>query len=387
MSLSSRINDAMLVIGQECKGIWAALSGKANTVHAHSAADVTSGTFASARIPTVSQAQAEAGTVSSGFMTPLRTRQAFDAFELRVRPPRPRAVFIGPSNVVPGTWPEALGAEMGWTVHNFAVGGTGFGHGAPDTFEQQVIKARDSAAFPNSEVGFVFIAGGGNDVRASYGGTFNATTHRVDAAFAAAKAAWPNARIITIPVLWGAGGVHQHLYRGANVIRASAEAHDVEVIWHAWEWLIGFPGSMADAVHPNATGYATFRRYIKKYLRGESTAVNHFGALTLASGISQHSNGIARVTCIDGVVSLEARVIKNTGSWAIGDVIGTLPAWASASQDDHNRGFTGGQNAYDRAAGFYIYPASGQVQIRGAEPAITSRNEANLGPVTWPIGG
>lgn len=300
------------------------------------------------------------------------------------------AVFVGASNVVSGTWPEALSARFGWTARNFAVGGTGFGHGAPNSFEQQVMQASESSAFANDTVDYVFIAGGGNDIRASYGGTFSADTHRVNACLDLARASFPNARIIVIPSLWGDKGLHPNFWRVTNAIADSARARDIEVIWHAWQWLIGFPTHMADTVHPNELGYDRFVEFISKYLRGESTSVNWTGDVNLASGVQAHANGVSRVTCVDGVVSLEIRGIRSVGNWTHDQDVAQIPLWAAASAltvsgSEHNRAIAGGTNAVDRAAGFFVYP-SGMVRIRGIEPSVTERDEFNIPVTMWRIG-
>src|SRR5690606_34253062 len=106
-------------------------------------------------------------------------------------------------------------------------------------------------------------------------------------------------RIVVIPSLWGANGIHPNFWHVTNVIATSARERGLEVIWHAWEWLIGFPELMADTVHPNAGGYARFVQYIQKYFRGESTAVNYGGSISLASGLTVHGSGVNTVSCVD----------------------------------------------------------------------------------------
>ncbi len=77
----------LLFVAGVTSDIQTQFGGKAPTAHAHTGSeisaldtgDTTTGIFAKARIPASSQAEAEAGTDDTEFMTPLRTKQAIDA--------------------------------------------------------------------------------------------------------------------------------------------------------------------------------------------------------------------------------------------------------------------------------------------------------------------
>ena len=291
-----------------------------------------------------------------------------------------RAVFVGASNVTPGTWPEKLSKAEGWVCHNYAVGGTYIDWPERgNSFIMQLEKAISDPNLPNEEVAFVFMAGGGNDCRALrdvWIGAFN-WHHKAQAAF-------PNARIISIPMLWNTGGIHYRLTHVADQMRRAAEAWNHEVIWHAWEWLMGMGEQyMADSTHPSDLGYDIFVDMIRKHLRGETTAVNHPDEWTIPDGLERHSRGIVQRVCIEGIVYLTARIVKPGGRFSLGETILYVPEWAAASHSDLPRPIAGGLSAMDRHAGFYVYP-DGRVTIRSSEAGGAS--EVNIAMTSWPIG-
>lgn len=192
----------------------------------------------------------------------------------RLDAPGQRAVFIGASNVVPGTWPEKLGAVYGWTVHNHARGGTSFIQGGPSNMPWSAqLEQAISASYPNAEVAFVFIAGAGNDVRAG-----NNPVSQSQALFTRARQAFPNARVIVLPVMWGHADLNRttealgNLGTVTNTIRESALSSQVEFIeWvHLWHWdseAWMVPGE----VHFTADGDDRTVQWISRYLSGQST--------------------------------------------------------------------------------------------------------------------
>ena len=61
MSMQSRITAALRAVGADIKALWAALAGKANTSHTHTAAQITSGVIDEARLPAAVRLIAPAG--------------------------------------------------------------------------------------------------------------------------------------------------------------------------------------------------------------------------------------------------------------------------------------------------------------------------------------
>lgn len=286
-----------------------------------------------------------------------------------------RAVFIGASNVIVGTWPEKLSKAEGWVSHNYARSSTYFNE-TDMSFLIQLQKAIDDPSFSNSEVKYVFVAGGGNDIR-----SYNSVKYSAWKFHGLADNAFPNARIISIPALWNDNGIHSFLPQVASEMRLASLGHGHEVIWQAWTWLLGHPEWMDGVVHPNALGYDQFVKHIRSYLRGDSVTVEYPNTYTLPSGVKAHSRGTVRCICINGIVYLTARLEKE-GGFKFGETVMILPPWAAASQGSNPRPIAGGLNAMDRHAGFYVY-SDGRVTLRSAEDIST---EINIAEASWPIG-
>lgn len=288
------------------------------------------------------------------------------------------AVFIGASNVRTGTWPERLCADLGWECHNFAASGGGISTGL---FTGHLDRAIASTAFRNQDVDYLFIAGGGNDIRSGV-----SVEPRISALHAKALKHFPYARVISIPGLWGTGAAHPNLSRVVNEMRNAALAHGHEVIWQAWTWLMGRDASHmvpGDAVHPSYKGYTIFINQIKDYLKDSAMSVNHANQFTLGPNIQEHSRGHAQCICINGIVYLQGRFVKKDGSaFKLGDVVMTVPGWAAASIGGDPRPIAGALTSMDRHAGFYVY-SDGTVKVRTAD---TGEKEVNIPATAWPVG-
>lgn len=280
---------------------WDALLGKPATfppsTHSHNAADVASGTFALARIPTgttgttvalgnhthaaataaaaglvplATTTEAVAGTVTTKAVTP----EGLAAFEAAKRPTRSRMVVIGSSNATVGTWPETLGSQLGLTVHNYAIGGGGFTSAVAGRFDTQVSNAvAGMTAQQRAEVGLFFIADTGNDVRA-----LGAVYTPALGVISSIKTSFPNARIIVLPILWGQAGDNLIAGRMTSVtqraeeLRAACVNTGAEFIDYSWTWHWDDAGWMKPGeVHYTADGYTRVAMFVRKYLRGEPT--------------------------------------------------------------------------------------------------------------------
>lgn len=198
------------------------------------------------------------------------------------RLPRENAVVIGSSNAPSGAtgWPAKLAAVHGWAVHNFAVGGTGFTQGdgnGDNNYLQQLQKAQASAAFPNAEVGYVIVADAGNDIRGKA-----SVTAPASAVVNYAKANFPNARIIILPVLWGppSGTMDwnglpaqwETLVQVVNELRGVARNGNVEFVGYSWLWHWRDASFMLpNEIHYTARGHDEIVGWMNAYLAGDST--------------------------------------------------------------------------------------------------------------------
>lgn len=189
------------------------------------------------------------------------------------------AVFVGNSNVVGGTgkWSTMLCAEMGWTERNYAIGGQSTANGQ---YLAQLTAARDSGLFVNDEVGVVFIADVSNDTRAKN----SAVAANAPTLLAQARAWFPNARIIVIPLLWPAnprdappeiGGYQEDWWRFVNQhaaeLRTMSAAAGAEFVDWSWTWHIGLLSTQIPTeVHFTTEGHRLIADNVKKFLRGET---------------------------------------------------------------------------------------------------------------------
>jgi len=204
------------------------------------------------------------------------------------------AVFIGSSNVVTGTWPEALCTDLGWVVHNYSIGGGSFtggggGAGVVGTMLNMITTAIADLSYVHSLVKYVFIADAGNDIRALANVYTTAVT-----VFQAARSAYPNARIIMLPALWGqaaANTVTAVMYNVTQVVEQLRKAcieNDVEFIDWSWTWHWDDTAWMLTGeVHYTAAGYTRVKRMVERYLRGLGTDVTRgWTQLTPSSAVT-----------------------------------------------------------------------------------------------------
>lgn len=249
------------------------------------------------------------------------TVQATDQIEKRSGT---SAVFIGTSNVAltTSTWPATLCARMGWTERNFAKGSTGFDQADwsnANKFPEQMTAAINNTSFNNSDVGYVFVADGGNDARNDKTVTTAATT-----VFDAAKTAFPNAKIICVPMLWGPNAEYNDLplnwsrmTRVVNELRQVCLDLNVPFIEDTWTWHHGNTAAMiAGEVHYNATGNKIIADRVQQFIqKGDATPVLNWVPVPARAGYATAAIGSSRglsvsrrgsVVHIDGVMRTTA---------------------------------------------------------------------------------
>lgn len=215
-------------------------------------------------------------------------------------------VIVGSSNATSGTWGTEFCATWGLTQRNFALGGTGFN--SAQNFLSQLQSAAADPSFANSNVALVVICDASNNIRQwnDAGSTVSVATDAA-AAFSYARATFPRARVVCIPVVWPAdpvanvtgvpGGYQGAWGRGLTTIvdqiQVAALANNVEVVDQSWTWLSGLTGIMNSdgSVHPNAAGYTLIAQWLSRHLRGESTrkdtaweAMSYVGGSTAIAG-------------------------------------------------------------------------------------------------------
>jgi hypothetical protein len=190
-------------------------------------------------------ANTNATTGVSGRVTTLETltttgRLAQTQLDLRysLKPPTPHAVFIGSSNSTPGEWVENFAADQGFIQHNYSVGGGGFTASANGQFLAQINAAIADNTYDHSLVKYVFICDMGNDIRAT-----NSVASSAPAVLAAARTAYPSARLILVPCFWGNATDNNLAQRIASISARVQEATDaglpfnLEIVPYSWTWM------------------------------------------------------------------------------------------------------------------------------------------------------
>jgi hypothetical protein len=231
-------------------------------------------------VDTGDSTNAAATTAVSGRVTTLETlttagRLAQANLDLRylLKPPTPHAVFIGSSNSTPGEWVENFAADQGFVQHNYSVGGGGFTASSTGQFLAQINAAIADSTYDHSLVKYVFICDMGNDIRAT-----NSISSSAPAVFAAARTAYPNARLILVPCFWGNATDNNLAQRIASISARVQEATDaglpfnLEIVPYSWTWM-GDTGAWMKPgeVHYTADGYERVRRFMNKFMVGDST--------------------------------------------------------------------------------------------------------------------
>lgn len=219
-------------------------------------------------------------------------------------------------------WPTQLRNIIGgrYQVKNYSVTGAGF-NVSGRTFTDQINNAYGTPAIDNDNVAIIIIGGGRNDI-----GTTSQMRSYADATFSNARAKFPKARIISVPMLWHNAGIDMYGRQKAAGVAEAAGANGVENVDWAWTWNIGNDSNFpAGDVHPNANGAKVIASYMASAIRG--TYTGRYEAATVQS-VNGHvrsnvvaSGGMVFATLWGEDVSTNADLKEGV----------TLPSWARAS--------------------------------------------------------
>ena len=278
-----------------------------------------------------------------------------DRFEPRDR--RKDAVIIGSSNVVTGSsrWAERVCEDLGYTPHNYGIGGGGFTSAIGARFDTQVNNAHTGLGNKNATVGMVLIVDMLNDIRANN-----------DVSDGAANVAglintyWPNAKVYVVPVIWNKSSLNlQASYMGQNISRSiqrakqgllpcSAAFCDGSVSWF-WE------GNDINANHVRGTDevHLPDDSYVEAYhrtvawIRGGSSWKN-FGWRAL-DDYGVEGWGPSKESAKGLFISREGTTVNIQGSFVASHASGndsyiwSIPSWAYPLEErmisvtDHDR--------------------------------------------------
>lgn len=196
---------------------------------------------------------------------------------------------VNPDGTDATKWPTQLRNIIGndYRVKNYAVTGAGF-NVSGKTFTDQINNAYSASAIDNDNVAIIIIGGGRNDI-----GTTPQMKSYADATFSNARAKFPKARIISVPMLWHNAGMDMYgRQKAAGVAQAAAENGVENVDW-AWTWNIGNDSNFPSGdIHPNANGSKVIASYMASAIRG--TYTGRYEAATIAASSGHvHSNIVA----------------------------------------------------------------------------------------------
>ena len=224
------------------------------------------------------------------------------------------AVFIGDSFMAPSaSYPQKLAyfvsQLLGWTMHNYAVGGTGWYDegGVGKNFLHQLEDSVTDITVPADQVSYVVIGGGFNDwndpTPLNYNQLYSAALNTV----VKAHQLYRNAEIVCIPMMFRNYGVdvHMHDLYSAIVSGINASNTPVKLITDAYMWQLAFKN--VDGVHPTVELYKIMAEYVCSWILGGGVKVDRLYSQNLSGeGISTTLNFFLTPTtvtaCLEAVV-------------------------------------------------------------------------------------
>ena len=229
------------------------------------------------------------------------------------------AVFIGDSFMAPSTsYPQKLAyftaQLMGWAMYNYAYGGSGWVDeaGAAMNFYHQIQKAAQQISIPVADVDYIVIGGGFNDWNDPTPLTYNQLYSAAIQTIKEARAQFPNAQIIAIPMMFRNYGVDAHMHDLCSAIVAGIAASGVavKVIKDAYMWQLGFKN--VDGVHPTVELYKIMAQYVASKVMGGDVKTSRLYLQTLSGGgisttLSFIIEGGMVTACLDKVVLPELK--------------------------------------------------------------------------------
>lgn len=220
------------------------------------------------------------------------------------------AIFIGDSFSTTtfvssaNRWCYKVARALHMTPHIYADNGAGFlrqgnnGYNFNDLAGQAVA----DTSFTNTDVHYVFVLGGLNDLRSEFVGTaFTTGVHNV---IDTCRAAFTNAQIVICGVnAWSDGFTWVGTYNYGNLwaeikIQETIRAYAERVSFIGMSWCLGFNEDLysGDPPHPNSAGHIAIANWILSYLFGS-------GIGRTISGITVYGSDNTEV----GVMSIHAR--------------------------------------------------------------------------------
>lgn len=295
----SYFNALGVTSAQTAQSLMSTINGKAENTAltslqgtVSSLSDTVDGKANSVDVYTRSQADARY-TQQGGYSgTAQQLNQRIQALEATPQDQLPICLCIGdsyansantanPDGTDETKWPTQLRNIIGndYQVKNHAVTGAGF-NVSGNKFTDQINSAYNAASIDNDNVAIIIIGGGRNDV-----GTTSQMKSYADATFSSARARFPKARIISVPMLWHNAGLDMYGRQKAAGVAEAAAANGVENVDWAWTWNIGNDSNFpSNDVHPNASGAKVIASYMAAAIRGTYTGRYEAATVQTANG-------------------------------------------------------------------------------------------------------
>lgn len=219
-------------------------------------------------------------------------------------------------------WPTQLHDIIGgeYQIKNYSVSGAGF-NVSGKAFADQINNAYSDSAIDNDNVAIIIIAGGRNDIA-----TTSQMKDYANSTFSNARTKFPQARILSVPMLWHNAGMDMYGRQKAAGVAEAAANNGVENVDWAWTWNIGNDSNFPSGdIHPNVSGAKVIASYMASAIRG--TYTGRYEAATV-----QSSNGHVRsnVVASGGMVFATLWGEDSTTNSDLAAGV-TFPNWARAS--------------------------------------------------------
>ena len=233
--------------------------------------------------------------------------------------------FVSSSN----RWCYKVARAIHMTPHIYADNGAGFLRQGNNgyNFNDLAGQAASDSSFTNSDVHYVIVLGGLNDLRSEYIGT--AFTTGVQNVIDTCRTAFPNAQIVICGVnAWSDGFTWVGAYNQGNLwaeikIQDTIRTYAERVSFVGMSWCLGFNENLysGNPPHPNSAGHIVIANWILSYLFGS-------GIGRSISGITVYGSDNTEV----GVMTIHARADVQEIVLNLTDVAGA----SNTIHDDYN---------------------------------------------------
>lgn len=248
------------------------------------------------------------------------------------------AVFIGDSFMAASaSYPQKLAyfvsQLLGWTMHNYAVGGTGWYDegGVGMNFLHQLEDAAAKITVPTNQVSYVVIGGGFNDWNDPTPLTYSQLYSSALDTVIKAHQLFPNAEIVCIPMMFRNYGVDVHMHDLYSAITAGINASNTPVmmITDAYLWQLGFKN--VDGVHPTVELYKIMAEYVVSWILGGGVKTSRlYSVSNTVNGLDCRIEFISTAGVVTACVS-KCKVTSTISSGSQITVASQVPLFASSS--------------------------------------------------------